>query len=250
MKPILTAPALAIALVAAPAALLASPAAVAQTQAMTMTDAPLLSFSVNEEVRSRPDQAQIGAGVTTMGATAVEALRANSAAMAKLVAAIKARGVRDEDIQTSGISLSPQYDYTPTQNGGQPRFTGYQVSNNVRVTTRDIAKLGEMLDALIAAGGTNVDGPYFSMADPDALLAGARAAAMKKAEAKAMDYARIAGYRSVQLIMVSEDSGHASPVPMPVVQMMAADAATKSAPVEPGQVGNTLTLSVQYRMVR
>src|SRR3546814_13595492 len=77
---------------------------------------PILSFSVSEEVRSRPDQATVGAGVTTTAPTAVEAMRANAAAMDKLIAAAKARGIKAEDIQTSGINLSPQSDYNNRTN--------------------------------------------------------------------------------------------------------------------------------------
>ena len=73
-------------------------------------------------------------------------------------------------------------------------------------------------------------------------------AAIKAAEAKAADYARLAGYRGAELVSISEGGAVGGPVPMPRAQMMAAEA--KSTPVEPGQVGNTLTLSFQYRLVR
>lgn len=210
---------------------------------------PILSFSVSEEVRARPDQATVGAGVTTTAPTAVEAMRANAMAMDKLIAAAKARGIKAEDIQTSGISLSPQYDYNNRGDGQPPRFLGYQVSNSVRATTSKIDDIGPLLDALVAAGGTNIDGPWFAMKDPDAMLIGARGAAIKAAEAKAADYARLAGYRGAELVSISEGSFGGPQPPMPMVRMeMAMDA--KATPVEPGQVGNTLVLNFQYRLVR
>ncbi|MEY4268801.1 MAG: hypothetical protein RLZZ58_17, partial [Pseudomonadota bacterium] len=130
----------AAAMLSTPLAVLAPAAASAQSGAMmttqTAANTPLLSFSLTEEVRAKPDRATIGAGVTTSAPSATEALRQNTAAMEKLVAAVKASGVKDADVQTSGFSLQPQYDYTPTQNGGQPRLTGYQVSNQLRVTTK------------------------------------------------------------------------------------------------------------------
>ena len=173
-------------------ALMAAVPAVAQQGGSTVTAAttqgPILSFSVSEEVRSRPDQATVGAGVTTTAPTAVEAMRANAAAMDKLIAAAKARGIKAEDIQTSGINLSPQYDYNNRGDGQPPRFLGYQVSNSVRATTPKIDDIGPLLDALVATGGTNVDGPWFGMKDPDAQLVGARGSAIKAAEAKAADY--------------------------------------------------------------
>jgi len=238
--------------------LAAATPAVAQQGGSTVTTAttaattlgPILSFSVSEEVRSRPDQATVGAGVTTTAPTAVEAMRQNAAAMDKLIAAAKAKGIKAENIQTSGISLSPQYDYSNNGNGQPPRFIGYQVSNTVRATTSKIDDIGPLLDALVAAGGTNVDGPWFGMKDPDAQLVGARGAAIKAAEAKAADYARLAGYRGAELVSISEGSFGGPQPPMPMVRLQAMDAANKATPVEPGQVANTLTLSFQYRLVR
>lgn len=235
-------------------ALLAATPALAQQGGTTVTTAtqqgPILSFTVNEEVRARPDQATVGAGVTTTAPTAVAAMQANAAAMDKLIAAAKAKGIKAEDIQTSGINLSPQYDYNNRGDGQPPRFLGYQVSNSVRATTGNIADIGPLLDALVAAGGTNVDGPWFAMKDPDAMLVGARGAAIKAAEAKAQDYARLAGFRGAELVSIGEGSFGGPQPPMPMVRMQAMDASAKSTPVEPGQVGNTLTLSFQYRLVR
>ena len=243
----LTGVASALALAAAAPALAQTPGAGMATQ---VVQGPLLSFSVSEEVRAAPDRASIGAGVTNTAPTAVEALRANSAAMEKLVAAVKARGIKPENIQTSGINLSPQYDYSNRGEGQPPRFIGYQVSNTVRVTTDDIGKLGEMLDALVAAGGTNIDGPYFSVKDADAMLAPARATAFREAGEKAADYARLAGYSRADLVAVSEGSGFSGPPPIPFA-VQASDARAESkAVIEPGQVGNTLTLQFQYRLVR
>ena len=234
-------------------ALMAATPALAQQGGTTVTTAttqgPILTFSVSEEVRSRPDQATVGAGVTTTAPTAVEAMRTNATAMDKLIAAAKARGIKADDIQTSGINLSPQYDYNNQGPGQPPRFIGYQVTNTVRATTDKIADIGPLLDALVAAGGTNIEGPWFGMKDADAQLVGARGAAIKSAEAKAADYAKLTGFRGVELVSISE-GGFAGPnPPMPMVRLQAMDAA-KSTPVEPGQVANTLTLNFQYRLVR
>ena len=233
---------------------LAPVAAQAQSQGMTnaTTDAPLLAFTVNEEVRAKPDRATLGAGVTSTAPTATEALRANSAAMERLIKAVKARGIKDQDIQTTGVSLSPVYDYSGQQQGLPPKMTGYQVTNMVRAQTGDIKGLGELLDAMVAAGGTNIDGPYFSVKDADTMLVGARKAAMDKAAAKAADYAKLAGYRSARLIGLSEGGGFPqAPAPVMAMDRMVLTAGkAEAAPIEPGQVGNTLTLSFQYRLER
>lgn len=226
-------------------------AALAQAAPQAPGDSALVSFSVSEEVRSAPDRASIGAGVTTAGATAVEALRANSAAMDRLIAAAKKAGIRPADIQTTGINIAPQYDYRPQEQGQPPKLIGYQASNQVRVVTRDIGGLGALIDALIAAGGTNIDGPSFYVADPDAVMDGARKAVMAKANARAADYARLAGYREARLVALTE-GGAWMPPPQPVLQMARAEMADAkmAAPIQPGEVGNTLTVQVQYRLVR
>ena len=235
-------------------ALMAATPALAQQGGSTVTAAttqgPILAFSVSEEVRSRPDQATVGAAVTTTAPTAVEAMRLNATAMDKLIAAAKARGIKAEDIQTSGISLSPQYDYNNQGNGQPPRFLGYQVSNSVRATTSKIGDIGPLLDALVAAGGTNIDGPSFGMKDPDAQLVGARGIAIKAAEAKAADYARLAGFRGAELVSISEGGSFGPNPPMPMVRMAMDAGSAKATPVEPGRVSNTLTLSFQYRLVK
>ena len=237
-------------LLAAAAATASLPAA-AIAQAQVPADSALIAFTVSEEVKSVPDRAQIGAGVTTAAPTAVEALRANSAAMDKLIAAAKKAGIRDGDIQTSQLNISPQYDYRPQEQGQPPRLIGYQASNQVNVVSRDIKGLGSLIDALIAAGGTNISGPNFYVANPDALLDGARAKVMAKANAKAADYARLAGYREARLIQLTE-GGTWMPPPQPMPVMMRAEAADAGfkAPIQAGEVGNTLTVQVQYRLVR
>src|SRR3546814_20535812 len=101
----------------------------------------------------------------------------------------KAQGIKAENIQTSGINLSPQYDYSNRSDGQPPRFLGYQVTNSVRATTNAITGIGPLLDALVAAGGTNIDGPWFAMTDPEAMLVGATRAANTAEDAQAKAHA-------------------------------------------------------------
>jgi hypothetical protein len=230
-------------------AALPAAAQVGDARMVQTVDGPVLSFSVSEAVLSKPDVVFVRVGVQVTAATAVEAMRQNAVAMDKLIKAVKARGVKDEQIQTTGISLSPQYDYSNRVDGQPPRFVGYQVSNNVRVESSKVDDIGPMLDALVAAGGNNIDGPNFSVKDSEAKLASVRGKAMQKAQAKAQDYARLAGYRSVELISISE-GGFSGPQPVMLERAMAADSAAKATPIEPGRVSNVLNLSVSYRLIR
>ena len=106
-------------------------------------DGTLLSISAQAEARRVPDVATISAGVVTQALDANAAMRANAVEMDKVMGAIKAAGIGERDIQTSGISLNPQYKYVENQN---PTITGYQATHTVNLKVRDLAKLGTVHD--------------------------------------------------------------------------------------------------------
>lgn len=226
-----------------------SPAALsAQVQQVMQVDtnSPLVTLTVQEEVQSAPTLATLSAGVTTQATTASEALRQNAQKMTAVVAELKKRGIAAKDIQTSGINLNAQYDYN-NREGQPPLLTGYQASNNVTIKTRDLAKIGELLDALVAVGGNNVSGPNFSIEDDSKLKFAARDKALQSAQAQANFYAQRSGYKSVKLVSITEgSSGYRGPMPV----MMESRAAGKAdfSPVEPGEVGTGVTLTIQYRL--
>ena len=117
-------------------------------------DATLLSVSAQADAKRVPDVATISAGVVTQAVDANAAMRANAVQMDKVMAAIKAAGIAERDIQTSGINLNPQYKYVENQ---EPTITGYQANNTVNLKVRDIGKLGKVLDALVASGANQVN---------------------------------------------------------------------------------------------
>lgn len=207
---------------------------------------PVVELAITEQVEARPDQATIGAGVTVEAPTAVEAMRQNASAMQAVIARIRALGIAERDIQTVGVNLGAQYDYDEAAR--RPRFRGYQASNRVSVRLRDIAKTGEVLDALVAAGATDLSGPEWSIADDTAARAQARKTAMETAQRQATDYARMAGFSGVRLLEVSEIAAMRPPMPMMRVQAM--DASAASTPVQPGMVEAGVTITVKYEMTR
>ena len=202
------------------------------------SDATLLSVSASADVKRAPDVASIGAGVVTQAADANAAMRANAERMQQVMAAIRAAGIADKDIRTSGINLSPQYRYAENQ---PPAITGYQASNNVDLKVRDLGKLGKVLDALVASGANQVNGPSFEIDQPDAVQDEARRAALDKAQARAQMYAKSLGLRVRRIVSISEGGGFNPPMPMPMVRMaaMAKDAGTE---VSPGE--NTVGASI------
>lgn len=208
--------------------------------------APVIELSVSEEVRGSPDTATVNTGVTTRAMTAREGLRLNGAEVERLIAAIKKMGVADKNIQTSGININAQYDYRDNDR----KFLGYDVSNNLTVRVEDISRLGEIIDAMVDAGANNLNGPNFFIDDETAFKKTARDRALDKGKELADYYARKAGYSSARLISISEGiSGRGGPPP-PMAMAAARDESMNKTPVEPGEVGVSVNLSLTYEMVR
>ena len=225
------------------ASFLAAPAA---AEVQVTAAGPVVELTVNESVEAEPDIVTVSAGVTTQARTAVEAMRTNATAMQAVIDRIKQLGVPERDIQTTGINLGAMYDYN--QQTQRQVFRGYQSSNRVSVKLRDIQRTGDVLDALVAAGATDLGGPDWSIDDDTAARAQARRQAMDTARAQALEYARGAGYSDIRLLEISEQI--APQRPMPMLRMAQAEAADASTPVQPGMVEAGVTVRVTYEMTR
>lgn len=228
---------LALAAASAPALAQTAPVPV-QTVAGTV-----LEVSAQGESRRTPDIATISAGVVTQAQDAQGAMRENAARMDRVIAALKRAGIADRDVRTSNISLQPQYRYA---NNEPPVITGYQASNTVTVRFRDISKAGAVLDALVATGANQINGPDLGLDNPAAALDEARVDAMAKARARAELYARAAGLKVKRILSISESMYEMPRPPVPVLmraQGMAADAAESK--ILPGE--QSLSVNVQVR---
>lgn len=209
--------------------------------------ATTLSLAVTGTASGQPDIARMSAGVNTLAATAEAALADNAKAMTALIATLGKQGIAKADIQTSGFSLNPQYRY-PQQGedpNTPPRIIGYQVSNTVSLTVRDIKKIGRTFDALTAAGATNINGPSFEIDDDAALLKEARTKALAEGQQLAEFYAKAAGKRRARLVAISEGGSPVMPVPMFKSARAAADVAT---PVEPGRSDVNVALNLMFSL--
>jgi len=202
-----------------------------------------LEISAEASVTRVPDQVQISAGVTTQAPTAQAALSANAERMARVIAALKKAGIDDKSIRTASINLSPQYHYVEQQ---PPIITGYQASNQLSVVFRNVAKAGAILDALVANGANQINGPSFGLSDNEAALDEARVAAIRKARARAELYAGATGLKVKRIISISEGGG--GPVyPQPMVAMSArADKAETM--IQPGEQAVSVTVSVAFEL--
>jgi uncharacterized protein YggE len=229
------------------AAALAGPA-VGAAQAQSDDQDTVRSISVNGvgRVKAEPDVADISLGVTKQGEDAKAASADAATTMDAVIKALLEAGIAEADIQTSSISLNPIYDW----DNNPPTIEGWEASNLVNVTVRDIAAVGDVVDAATAAGATNVNGITFRVEDPTAAEAGARSAAVADAKAKADQLAADAGVTIIGIITISESGGQA---PMPLYYQrdtMAADGGSDMAatPIQPGQVELSITVFIQYEI--
>lgn len=166
-----------------------------------LDEPPSIAVTGEGVVATPPDLAIVTTGVVTRAATAGAALKANSAAMAKVLAAIKAARVEDRDVGTSGLTVQPQYDYGENR---APKLSGYEVRNAVTIRARDLDGLGELLDAVVGAGSNQIEGLVFDLADREPRLDEARRAAVADARRKAELYAREAGVRLGKVLSIDE----------------------------------------------
>jgi uncharacterized protein YggE len=193
-----------------------------------------------------PDQAQAQIGVDIFAETVDEAANQNQATFDQLMAALTDLGIAQEDIQTSNYSVWAEQRYN--ENGIPEGIAGYRVTNQVNVTIRDISKVSDVLAAAIDAGANSIYGVSFSVADPAALEAEARAAAMADAEQRAASLAELGNVELGGISIISEVIG--SPV-QPLLRDMGAGGAAElaSAPgISPGQLSFQVQVQVTYAL--
>lgn len=204
----------------------------------------LLTVSAEGEVKIAPDMAEVRSGVVTQAATAGDALAQNRTRMERAVQAITDSGIPKKDIQTSNLTLNPEYRY---EDGQQPQITGYRAENQVRITMRSLEDAGRVLDALVAVGANQLSGPDFMVEDREDALNAARQDAVQKARARAELYAAAAGMSVGRIVSIVEAGASTPPPPMPMMAMRA-EAADASSPVEPGEVTLTSGVTVVFEL--
>jgi uncharacterized protein YggE len=202
----------------------ALPVAAEAQQAPTITQTiagTRLDVNATGEVTRVPDLAIITSGVVARSATASGAIQQAATRMARVREALRQAGIADRDIQTSNISLNPEYTYANNQ---PPKLNGYTATNQLSIRFRDIENTGKILDALVKEGANQINGPNLTIDKPEAALDEARAKAVAVGRARADLYARSLGMRVVRLVSVNE-SGGSYPVPPPMPMYARAEAA-------------------------
>lgn len=229
-----------------PLALAAAFALPAIAQAADVPTPPRIIVSGEGEATAAPDLAMLTLSVMREAKTARAALDANNDAMAAVIAAMKAAGIEERDLQTAGIQISPRYNYTNKPDGSQQaELVAYQVTNTLSVRVRDIDKTGDILDKAVTLGVNEGGGISFTNADPATVITKARKKAVADAVAKAKTLAEAAGVSVGKVVEISEQSYAPQPMPMSAKSF---DAARASVPVQAGENSYRVQVNVTFEI--
>jgi len=217
----------------------AGPAAGAPSPSADTPASNTITVSASGKVSQVPDVARVSLGVSQTKPTVKAAREAAATRMTNIIAAMKALGVADADIQTVGLNLYPQY-----ANGSSTKIVGYTVGNQIQITVRDLDKADDVVDTATAKGATEVNGISFDIADPARALNDARVSAIAAAQASAAAMAT-AAHLSLGSVVSITDTSPASPIMYggALGRFAAADAAT---PIQPGSQDVSATVTVVF----
>ncbi len=223
---------------------------VVQAQDTPVTSVRTITVVGEGKVTIKPDTARANIGVEVIKPTVKEASAENKTVIASVLDALKAQGIAEKDIQTSGFSI---YAERYNQDGSGPSDQiRYHVSNNVMVVIRNLDKVGDVLDAAIEAGANNIYGVDFSLSDPTKLESDTRAKAIADAKAKAEDLAKLTGVTVGNVVSISEVIGGNGGG---AYQSNFSKAATGmggggATPVNPGELELSMQLQVVYSIAK
>jgi hypothetical protein len=205
---------------------------------------PMITVTGTGTVEAVPDIATLSIGVTTQGETAAEALSANSAALDAVMARLTAAGIEARDMQTSNLSLNPNWTGYDSSSVSGPTIAGYVATNMLTIRVRALDGLGAVLDAAVADGANTLNGLTFGLADPEPTLNAARQEAVADARARAELLAAAAGVKLGRVLSISEGSAPTDPVPM-----FRAEASAAPVPVAGGELGLSANVTIFYQIV-
>lgn len=188
-----------------------------------------------------PDMATVSLGITSAGATAAEAMAANSAELARVLANLEAAGITGRDVQTTGLSLNPDWRSEPDGTGS--RIAGFVAGNSVTVRLRALDRVGTVLDVAIRDGANTLNGLNFGLQDPAPAEAEARRRAVADAKARAELLAGAAGVTLGAIRTIAETQEQAAPGPL---LRMAAESAVGGVPVEGGEVSTRAFVTIVW----
>jgi len=176
----------------------------------------MISVSGTGEMYATPDLALTYFSVVTEKKTVAAALSENTEKMNAVIAAVKAQGVEDKDLKTTTFNISPRYEWKKIEDiissssyypEGERTLVGYEVTQSLEVKIRDLSKVGDILEAGVAAGSNQVGGITFTIENADELKNQAREMAINEAKQKAETLADQLDLRLVEIASFSENGG-------------------------------------------
>lgn len=196
-----------------------------------------ISVSASSKVSLVPDVARVSVGVTVTKPKIKDARSGAATRMTDIIAAMKALGIADPDIQTVGLNLYPQY-----ANGSSTKIVGYTVGNQIQITVRDLGKVDDVVDGAMAKGATDLNGVSFDIADPAKALNDARVSAIAAAKVSAEAMASAAKVRLGAVVSITD----ASPAPPIAYGGMLSAMADVATPIQPGSQDVSATVTVVF----
>ncbi|MEM5495395.1 SIMPL domain-containing protein [Hoeflea sp. AS16] len=199
-----------------------------------------------------PDMAVISLTVLRQAETAREALDANNEAMADVLAAMKAEGIAERDLQTGAFSVQPRWVYPKNDDSEnrEPRIVGYTVNNTLTVRIRDLSRLGDILDTSVSLGVNQGGNIVFTNDDQDKIREAARLDAVAQAKAKAEAMTGALGVSLGRITQISENSYSAPPAPMARAEMVMMAKSADSVPVASGENEYRVTVNVTWEIAQ
>ncbi|PCK83122.1 hypothetical protein CPT32_31195 [Rhizobium sophoriradicis] len=206
----------------------------------------VISVTGDGESPMAPDMAIVTLSVVKQAKTAREALDENNKAMKDVLDALKSGGIAERDLQTSGFSIQPQYNYPQPVDGQQqqPQLIGYQTINAVTVRLRDLAKLGQVIDQSVTLGINQGGDIQFTNDKPEAALEEARKDAVAEAVKKAKTLSEAAGVKLGRIIEINENEPR--PLPQPAYRATMMKEADAAVPVQGGETTYHVSVTVTF----
>ncbi len=204
-----------------------------------------LTLSGSGRVALTPDLARISIGVHNENKNASEAIAANNKNAQAVIKALKSFGIKDKDISTSNFSVYPQQNWGKE---GERLGITYIVDNTVRVTVRDLDKIGKILDAVTKAGANNINGIQFDVTDRESAYQNALAAAVKNARERAETIAKAAGVSLDEVLSINTYTNSPAPVMRAYAKDMAEAAPANEVPISAGEMFVNVTVNIVFSL--
>jgi len=227
-------------------ALSAFVAPVGAQQSDNIAATPAISVASRGEVKVSPDRATIQIAVQTKGETAAAAASENAKKQKAVIDALRALGLGDKDISTSGYNVYPEQRYEPNKD---PVISGYNVTNTLTVDLKSVSLVGRVIDAALGNGANMINSLQFYASNVESARRDAIAAAVRKARADAEAAAKAAGGNIGDLLELSIGAYY-PPQPRPIIAMRAQAAAATDTPIAGGDETVAVEITTRWKFVR